>query len=184
MKVTSTKGKYTFVSERSQMKLIATDNKAGIDKVTYGINHSAGSQTYDAPFKVSMDKALQYINYTAVDKVNNKAANKSNLVYLDKTAPRSKISFLGKQVIERDSLFVTSQTKIKLTSVELESGLSNISFELDGTKSQNYDQTFSVAEEGVHQITYGGMDNVNNIEEAKSKVFVVDNTPTPNSAHL
>ena len=176
------KGKYTYVSERSKLILVATDNKAGVEKVTYGINNSANASEYTESFVASAEGALQYINYTAVDKVNNKASNRTNLVYLDKTAPKSKISFTGKQVIERDSLFVTSDTKIKLTSVELESGLSNVSYEMDSDKSRNYTESFSVDEEGVHTIKYGGMDNVNNIEEAKSKVFVVDNTP-PEISH-
>lgn len=176
------KGRYTYVSERSKIKLAATDNKAGVKKVSFGINKSAEIQEYSGPFSASIDNTIQYINYTAVDKVNNKATNKSQLIYLDKNAPESNITFLGKQVVERDSLFITSDTKIKLSSTDLESGIKKINFGMDENLNFRYIDQFNIEDEGIHQISYNATDNVNNSEEPKSKTFIVDNTP-PEISH-
>lgn len=176
------KGQYTYISERSKIKLVASDNKAGIEKVSFGINQSAEIQEYSGPFSASIDKTTQYINYTAVDKVNNKATNKSQLIYMDRIAPESNITFLGRQVVERDSLFITSDTKIKLSSTDLESGIKNINFGMDENLNFRYTDQFSIEDEGIHQISYNATDNVNNSEEPKSKTFIVDNTP-PEISH-
>ena len=127
-------------------------------------------------YRFLLIRSLQYVNYTAIDKVGNKSSNRCKLIYLDKTAPSSKISFVGKQVVERDSLFITSETKIHLSSVELESGIQHVNYELGG-QTETYSHAFTVPEEGVHTIAFFGRDNVNNLETTQTKVFVVDNAP-------
>ncbi len=169
-------GKYTYVSERTKFELEATDNKAGVKEVMYGVGESASANSYAESFVASAKPGIQYINYTAVDKVENKTANASKAVYLDNKAPKTSITFHGDQVVERDSLFITSDTKIKLTTYENESGVKKVDYAVNG-ESSLYESMFQLEKEGTHHITYGATDNVNNAEETKKYSVIVDNTP-------
>ena len=170
------KSKYTFVSERTRVKLSAKDNRAGVDKITYGINIPSRSHEYIEPFPLLKTSGLQYVNYGAVDKVVNWTPRITEEVYLDKTAPKTKIAFIGKKFNNRDTLFINKNTKIKLTSYETESGLAVVNYTIDGKETSNYDKPFVCEKDGFHQLNYFGQDNVNNKEEANIAEFVIDNS--------
>ncbi len=167
--------KYTFVSERSRIKLSATDNKAGVEKITYGINIPSRTHEYTEPFPLLSNSGVQYVNYGAMDIVTNWTPRITKAVYLDKTAPVSSIAFIGSKFWNRDTLFITKDTKIKLNSSEQESGIQNIKYQLDNKALDNYSDHFTCEKAGLHKINYYGIDNVNNREEENIKEFVVDN---------
>ena len=171
------KGKYDYISNRTKISLIAEDNKSGVAKITYGINTSSRSQEYVEEFSPLEKNGLQYINCSAVDQVRNIAKAKSRLVYLDKTIPKTNIKFSGKQFINMDTLYITKDTKIHLSSHETESGLKKINYSIDERNPMEYSEVLTVEQEGFHTIQYFAQDNVNNTETAKSHNFVVDNTP-------
>ncbi|MBN2520942.1 MAG: hypothetical protein JXB17_10585, partial [Bacteroidales bacterium] len=167
--------KYTFVSERSRIKLSATDNKAGVEKITYGINIPSRTHEYTEPFPLLSNSGVQYINYGAMDKVTNWTPRITKAVYLDKTAPVSGIAFIGSKFWNRDTLFITKDTKIKLNSSEQESGIQLIKYQIDNKALDNYSDPLTCEKAGLHKINYYAIDNVNNKEEENIKEFVVDN---------
>lgn len=111
------------------------------------------------------------------EQVLEKEIEKGRLINPDKTAPETDIYFDGKQVIERDTLFITSDTEITLSSADQESGIKKINFGMDEYLTYLYIDKFNVADEGKHKIIYRALDKANNTEKTKSKFFVVDNTP-------
>ncbi len=167
---------YTFISERTSVKLSANDNRAGVDKITYGINVPSRSLEYVEPFQLLGNRGVQNVNYAAVDKVLNWTPRITKAVYLDKTAPKTRISFIGNKFYNRDTLFVTKDTKIKLASYEVESGLAKVNYTLDGNTVADYNEPFNCEKDGFHQLNYYGIDHVNNQELANIAEFVIDNS--------
>lgn len=168
-------GKYTFVSERSRIKLSANDNKAGVEKITYGIDIPSRTNEYTEPFPLLSKTGLQSVNYGAVDKVSNWTPRITKEVYLDNTSPTSNIYFIGDKFLNRDTLFITKNTKIKISTSEKESGIKNVNYNIDGKINSIYTDAFVCEKDGYHKIEYFGVDNVNNSEDVKMKVFVIDN---------
>ncbi|MFC2136687.1 OmpL47-type beta-barrel domain-containing protein [Bacteroidota bacterium] len=167
---------YTFVSERTRVRLSAKDNRAGVDKITYGINIPSRSHEYVEPFPLLGNSGIQYVNYGAVDKVVNWTPRITKEVYLDKTAPKTKIAFVGNKFFNRDTLFINKNTKIKLSSYEVESGLTAVNYVIDGKETSVYSEPFVCEKDGFHQLNYFGQDNVNNKEVANIAEFVIDNS--------
>ncbi|MBU8893600.1 MAG: hypothetical protein KOO66_12550 [Bacteroidales bacterium] len=171
------KGNYLFVSERTEVELSASDNKSGVEKITYGVNVKSRTYEYKQPFKLLPNSGVQYANYSAVDKVNNWAKAKSKTVYLDKTAPLSNVKFSGPKFSNRDTLFITNNTKIKFYSHENESGLNTLNYSINTEAELTYSESITIDKDGYHIIKYYGTDNVNNKEEIKITEFVIDNLP-------
>lgn len=169
----------TFISERSNVKLNAEDNKAGVDKIYYVLNGGV-EQVYSGPFAISAGQGKQALVFRAVDKVNNSTKFKadSNIgngsVYLDKTPPIVSHLFSGAQFLTRDTIFITSETKVILKTADYESGAQKITYQLDKGTTNDYQSPLLVAGRGFHQVNMTGYDNVNNTKE-NSFFFIVDN---------
>lgn len=168
------KGKSLFISERSKFQINATDEKSGVEKVTYSQNNPLPTHVYSEPFSIQ-GEGMQSVSYAASDYVGNIALAKTQQVFVDKTNPKSALSFSGKQFYNRDTLFITKETKLVINSAELGSGVQKITFSLDGSAKQDYLQPVNIGTDGFHVFEYRAIDNVNNSEEVKSKSFIVDN---------
>jgi len=169
-------GKYLYISSRSQFKINATDDKSGVDKVMYSINNPLLNLTYVEPFALK-GEGLQTIFYSAADNVGNVALPKSQLVYVDKYIPVTTLNFIGRKFTNRDTTFITGETKISLSASEIGSGIQATEFTLDGAARSVYTGPFTVKQDGFHTLAYFSSDKVNNIEPAKKRSFIVDNTP-------
>lgn len=169
------KGKYLFVSERTEVELNATDNKAGIEKITFGVNAKSRTNEYKNPFKLLQSSGVQYVNFAAIDKVKNWAKAQTKTIYMDKTSPHTSVKYSQPKFENRDTLFITKDTKIKFTSFENESGLNALNYSTDNGSNKVYTDAITIEKDGYHKINYYGIDNVNNTEESKFTEFVIDN---------
>lgn len=168
------KGNYLYVSSRTKINLSATDNKAGVKQIYQRID--SGSKTnYSGDFSVPDVLGLHYIKYNAVDNVENTASNKTLTVYVDNKAPQTGIIYGSPQFFHRDTLFITSQTSVKLRFKDAHSGIKSTSYTIDNGSSTAYSQ-FTIPGEGNHGIRFNSVDRVNNKEEEKSSRVFVDNT--------
>ncbi|TAD98289.1 MAG: hypothetical protein EAZ97_11035, partial [Bacteroidetes bacterium] len=96
-------------------------------------------------------------------------------VYVDLTGPALSYQYLGQKFVKGDSIFINSETQIKLAAIDPESGLQKITYtNKSNSEEQTYEKPFSIAESGTHKINYFGYDNVNNRNIADF-VLVVDN---------
>lgn len=167
-------GKHVYISERSKIKLESTDNKGGVNRINYGINEAASINVYKEPFSIPNKKALYYVNFTATDNVKNVTQNNVFPVYMDNELPQSKLSIGLPKFSNRDSIFITKNSKINIYSVDLDSKVKTIEYAIDDGPFKNYEE-FTVQEEGFHKIKYRATDNVNNQEIVKTQEVVVDN---------
>lgn len=169
------KGKYLYMAANSHIQINASDEKSGIAKVSYSVDNALLRDTYNEPFLLS-GKGVHTIFYAATDNVGNAAVVQNFQVYVDDQAPISKASFQGKQFVNRDTLFITSKTKIHIATGEIGAGIQKVTYQVEGSKS-TYETPFSIEKEGFHTLEYGANDNVDNTEAMKKVSFFVDNTP-------
>ncbi|MCK4663410.1 MAG: hypothetical protein KAT68_11130 [Bacteroidales bacterium] len=155
-----------YSSGRTKLKLTAVDNKAGIQGIYYSLNKEKYQQ-YDQPFYLSsVSGSLAVVSY-AVDNVNNKSisgekSTKNRASYVDLTGPVLKYDFDGPLFTSRDTIFINHSTKINLKAIDNESGLNKIIYSIDNGNEEEYSNSFTIEQEGVHRINYTGFDNVNN----------------------
>ena len=169
-------GTKKYISSRTLIKLSATDNKAGVDKIFYSID--AGSQgTYENEFSVPSTDGVHTIAYWGIDKVTNLAAKENLTLSMDNSTPKTTITYGNPQFLTRDTLFVNKYTPITLTSVDEGAGILKTEYLINSGSSSKYSSSFKIAEEGPKMITFFSTDKVNNQETAKTSRCVIDNTP-------
>lgn len=180
-------GEQVYFSGRTKLKLTAVDNKAGIKKTLYSVDGGEYKE-YDEPFYLPSKSGNHIIRYYALDNMENEGAGNRNTrfdeykhnvssVYVDLTGPTLSFQYLEPKFQKGDTIYVTTQTRIKLAAFDPESGLQKISYSVDGNNDETlYNQPFTIPETGFHTVNYFGYDNVNN-RNVGSFVFIVDNKP-------
>lgn len=169
-----------FVSGRTQLKLTAIDNKAGVEEVYYSFNGDEYN-LYTKPVDVPTGNKSLNITFYALDKVgnNNKNRNQSGtstrMSYTDLTGPRLDYSLGGKVYKARDTVFINSSTKIKLRAYDNETQVKTLEYSLDKSSKQLYESPITVEKEGNVKLEYWGTDMLNNLNKAEYH-FTVDNS--------
>ena len=171
-----------FSSGRSQFKLVAVDNKAGVADIFYSLN-GRDYNKYEGPFNLTGNNGNRYIRYYAVDKVGNSNKNSAangrtgNIVasYLDLKGPTISHKFLGPQFLKHDTVYISNETKIQINGYDTESGINHIDYKINQGEYKGYEEPFTISEEGSKQIEVSAYDNVINVNK-KDFAFVVDNT--------
>lgn len=168
------KGTCMYVSNRTKIKLSATDNKAGVENIYYLID-GTGKTIYGNEFLIPDRKGSHTITYYAIDQVTNQAGNRYFTVCMDNTPPVTSISYGKPQFFTRDTLFVTSATPVTLTARDYDSGIKSTS-KKDNSAGGLYSSPFTLPGEGMHTIRFNSTDMVNNVEKEKESEAYVDNT--------
>ena len=167
------KGKYDYISSRTKIKLSAED-KNGVKQIEYGIN-TKPDKVYSEPFAMIPKTGIETFYYKATDNLNNTTTTKSKVVYMDNTDPLTAINYKYPQFFNRDTLFITSKTKIQLFARDLHSGVQRIEYAVDDGEFKTYNGEFTIADEGYHTISFRAVDKVNNVEQTKKSSCLVDN---------
>jgi len=168
-----------YTSGRSQLKLTAIDNKAGVKDIFYTVD-GKNYQIYSSPFYLPNDGGNVIVNFYAVDKVNNRTAgsgsnSKFHAAFMDLKGPRLSHKFVGLSFRNRDTTFINPQTKIELFGSDDVSGMKKITYTVNNEKETDYSQPLTFDKEGVYTFSYRGYDNVNNSNFA-NLWFIVDKT--------
>jgi len=169
-------GTKKYISSRTLLKLSATDNKAGVDKIFYSVD--SGSQgTYESEFPVPSSDGDHTISYWGIDKVTNLAAKENLVLSMDNSNPKTNITYGTPQFLTRDTLFVNKYTPITLTAADEGAGILKTEYSINSGSISKYSSSFKIAEEGSKTIGFYSTDKVNNQETPKSSRCFVDNTP-------
>lgn len=171
-----------YSSGRSQLKLMALDNRAGVKAVYYSINNSE-FKLYEKPVFLNAVKGKMFVRAYAVDKVNNRSqaqeeASEQQLPYVDLTGPAIHHRFSGPVFETNDTIYISRNTKIQFNAYDSESGLNNIQYAIDNKDNSIYTAPVSIEKEGPHTIEYIGTDNVDNTTTQNVKVVVDNDGPT------
>jgi len=169
-------GNCKYISARTTIKLTATDNKAGVDKIFYSIDGS-GQNTFTDNFNVPSKDGRHTIAYWGVDKVTNLASKKYLSVCMDNTKPATSIGYGRPQFFDRDTLFINKTTPVTLYPRDYGSGVAKTEYKINDGGTNTYSSAFKIPEEGFKTINFWSTDKVNNVEDAKTSKCFVDNTP-------
>ncbi len=165
-----------FVSGRSKVQLTASDNKSGVQKIQYLVD-ARSTETYADPFLLPATSGIHSVQYFAIDEVENISPKKMLTMTLDLTAPTSSSKYIGPNVLVQDTVYIATSTKINLSSRDKQSGVQEISYQVDGGSVNKFSSPFTVQAHGAHKVDYFATDNVNNKEKAKKIEFFVDAQP-------
>lgn len=174
-----------YSSGRSKVKLTAVDNKAGVKEVYYKIGNEDAT-LYEQPFYLPNQSGTVRVDYYAIDNVgnNSKGANRNamnigtDLTFLDLTGPELHHSLHGAKFVLLDTIYISAQTKIRLNAMDNESGVSKIGYTIDDKPENEYNEPFTITNEGKRLIQYTGYDNVNNTNSETFYVVVDKTGPT------
>ena len=169
-------GNLTFVSERTDFNLAATDNKAGVKEI-YFSTPSIEEKIFRDNFKLSDPLGLKSINFFAVDRVSNTEKLKKEIFFMDNKPPSTSINFGNPSFFARDTLFINEETKISLIVRDGESGPQKSQYKLNDGNNMEYSEPFVFTNEGHKRIEIFSTDNVNNVETPKYSAAYVDNSP-------
>jgi len=169
------KSNTTYVSGRSKVTMTATDNKAGVEVIKYSAN-DAPYKVYDGSFMIDRN---MYFSVYAIDKVENKGKGKKNgkLYWFDDKAPSLSMSYNGPKFFTRDTMFIKSNTWIKLKAWDAEAGVAKIKYSKNSGQEVVYDTPFMETKQGYNSYSYSGTDNVNNKSHKSFDFFVDDSAP-------
>ncbi|MCF8218634.1 MAG: hypothetical protein K9I29_01325 [Bacteroidales bacterium] len=176
------KGRNTYISSRTKIKLKAKDNKAGVKEIRYSVDGQSYT-TYNNTFKMPDNTGSHSVKYYSEDKVTNRNKAKyvnvpsSGPLYMDNRKPSTSISYGKPQFFNRDTLFVNKTTDITLSPRDAHSGVKITHYKVDGGSEKTYNSPFTISQEGYHTIEFRTKDNVNNLESFKESNVFVDNTP-------
>ena len=168
-------GNYNYVSERTEINLSSTDNKAGVKNIHYRINGKE-KNIYSSQFNLPNKQGLYTIKYDAIDNVENLSKNYYKTVFLDNTSPETWIKYGSPQFFKDGELFISNKTKVVLNAKDNESGVKNTFYSIDGESMKDY-SSFIVENEGKHTVSFYSTDNVNNSNKQRDSKCHVDNTP-------
>jgi hypothetical protein len=145
-----------------EISLIAKDALSGVQNIYYSIN-KAPYKIYSSPLQ--MEEKEYTIKYYAVDNVGNAEEPHEIVVYLDKTAPETKMTIDG----DLSEMIVSSRSTIALNASDKSSKVSKTYYTIDGGKTITYLKpiAMTILSEGEHSISYFSEDILNNKEENK-----------------
>ena len=157
--------------------LQSTDTQSGVNFTLYRIDNGSWL-TYSLPFDVGGDGGHE-VEFFAVDMAGNQESVQSLSIKIDTQAPTSSALASGSEGLAG---WYVSAVVMQLQSVDLSSGLVNISYSLDGGPLANYSQPLTVSLPGEHTMNYYAQDQAGNLETTKSISFRID-TGKPQSSN-
>ncbi len=172
----SSKNGIDYISKRTVLKINATDNKSGLEKIEYSLSYGKFSN-YQEPFSLSSPSGKISVGIRAIDKKGNVCPVKYFNTILDITAPQSKYTISGPVFKNYSTIFINSQSKIAIDALDNLSGVKEIYYSISNSNSTKYSEPFSIHEDGRYLIKFKAVDNVNNSEDTQNVVVLVDNTP-------
>ncbi|MBS4012861.1 MAG: hypothetical protein KGZ97_03760 [Bacteroidetes bacterium] len=170
------RGGREYSSGRSQLKITAIDNKAGVKEIYYSLN-GKDFFLYEIPVFLSMVSGNITIRSYALDNVNNKSFSTASgtsiaIPYVDLNAPEISHSIRGAQITLRDTLFISPRTQIILNATDNESGLNYIIYKISNQEETQYNNPFRIENQGFHSVYYTAFDNVDNANTGNFSAYV------------
>jgi hypothetical protein len=154
----------------------ARDHLSGIGGIYVSVNNAAWEP---AASDIVFNKENRYrVGYYAVDRVGNAGTPRFQDFSIDATPPVTSLVFNGR-VDEKDTIFSRSQA-IAFSGVDTISGIQEIMYRFDGDKKFSTFKnpvSLKALKDGAHAVSFYSVDNAGNEEKAKSRSFVIDDTP-------
>lgn len=166
-----------FISPQTSIALEAQDTLSGVEQTSYQIDDQE-EQNYEEEFTVEGDDGFHEVQYYSIDIAGNEEEPNTQEVYLDSTPPVSSDDSDGEWHNEDVTVLITAEDP-SAPDGTAGSGVKAIYY--SGTKEgiAEGDQVVVIFEnEGVHELSYFAVDNVENVEGEKHLTLIkIDKTP-------
>lgn len=171
-----------FSSGRSQLKIAAVDNKAGIKEINYSLNQS-DFKLYEKPVYLSDIIGAISVRSYAVDNVNNRSTSNTqsevfSMPTVDITGPQISYSYIGPIITLKDTTWIGPKTKIQIRTSDIGAGVSRTIYKEKGGDEKEYTEPFSIEKMGLHEITSTTFDNVDNVNIITFNFGIDSQAPT------
>ncbi|MGO1057770.1 OmpL47-type beta-barrel domain-containing protein [Planococcus sp. FY231025] len=146
------------------VELTATDEHSGVETTFYSVN---GSEFVEGTSFAVTEEGVNTISFYSVDKAGNIEETKTAEVKIDRTAPETLSNIEDK--------WLQGEFGVELTATDEHSGVAKTFYSVDGSEFTE-GTSFSVSEEGVHEIAFYSTDAAGNKEEVKTAQVKIDKT--------
>ncbi|MBN2228585.1 MAG: hypothetical protein JW779_03255 [Candidatus Thorarchaeota archaeon] len=162
-----------YITSVTPISLAANDGLGvGVDSIFYCIN-GGGWETYSGSFTVLGPDDTYLIEYYSIDYLGNTEDVLSIVINLDNSAPISSL-VIGTPYSDP---YLTSFTEISINVADGGSGVAALFYSIDSGLYVPYIGPFTLPSvDGLHSISYYGIDNLGNMETSVTEQFVVDDT--------
>jgi hypothetical protein len=150
------------------------------EKRSLSKDYAGDWQVYTDTFYLEGEDGTYKIEYYSVDNLGNEEDIRTTLLILDNTSPMVNMEVGEPQYVDINSeiIYVTDETEFTLSGNDGEgSGLAYLEYLIDLGSWITYDSSFSILNEGLHNLSYRGADNVENVSETQMRSVAVDLTP-------
>ncbi len=168
-----------YVSPRSALNLVGTDNKAGVDKVLYKVDNGSYSE-YSSAIPADQAAGLHKLYYYGVDKVENKGVAKSKSYIIDDKKPSISYSISGPKYTRNDTLFVNKESYFIVSPNDggnYQSGIKSTSYTVGSDGSKTYEGKFNLMGDGYRGMKLSTSDQVANEASKDFHVFIDNGAP-------
>ncbi|MFC4802158.1 OmpL47-type beta-barrel domain-containing protein [Neobacillus sp. GCM10023253] len=146
------------------VELTANDNLSGVKATYYSIN---GSDFTEGTGFVLDQEGLNTITFYSIDNAGNVEESQTVEVKTDKTAPTT--------VSNIEDKWYTDTVNVGLTATDNLSGVKSTYYSIDGSEIAE-GTSFTVANEGLHTVSFYSVDQAGNVEETKTAAVKIDKT--------
>ncbi len=170
-----------YSSGRTQLRIVAVDNKAGVKEIHYSINDQP-FKLYEKPVYLSEISGAATVKSFAIDNVGNKGVSDTegqqfSMPKVDITGPNIKYTLKGPRLTLRDSLWLSPKTKIGITATDDGSGLNRIEYKINENAPGEYTDEFCIDQSGAYTIVSTAWDNVENLNISNLELHIDADAP-------
>jgi large repetitive protein len=170
--VTTTNAPASWSNKDVNLKLSGTDPLSGIANTFYSIN---GSDFVSGTSIVVTNEGKNKVSYYSVDLAGNKEAIKQIEVKIDKTSAVT--------TTNSPNDWVNGQVNIVLTANDTLSGIEESYYSINGSEFVA-GTSFTISEQGIHEISYFSIDQAGNVEETKTETIKIDTTKADTTSNI
>jgi hypothetical protein len=168
---------YWNVRDTTPFILTSYDQYSGVKLTWYTVDNEYFEATN---FNlVGFEEGLHILTWGSIDNLGNNETGNSIRVYLD-NSPSSTGITLGNpkfRVNSNDYWNITGSTIFTLVADDQYSGVKLTWYTIDGSYFEGNEFDFTGYDDGLHTITWGSVDNLDNSESSNVLVINLDNTP-------
>ena len=146
------------------VELMATDEHSGVAQTFYSVNGSEFAE--GTSFEVT-EEGINTIAFYSIDQAGNKEEVKTAEVKIDFTAPGTLSNIENK--------WLQAEFAVELTTADKHSGVYQTYYSVDGSEFVE-GTSFTVSEEGVHEVQFYSIDSAGNKEETTTAQVKIDKT--------
>ncbi len=152
----------TYINPKVSFELTSTDDTQA-DKIMFSIDGKA-AQEYKSPITLK-EEGKHVINYYGIDKMGNQEEMKSFSVMVDASSPIVTVTTDVPVIKVKEKLYASGITNYMINANDSLSGVDKVVYSTDGTKFNEYNNTFNIVKDGEITLTILAHDKVANYSE-------------------